>query len=107
MGNLLDSLRRLRRLSNKLPTEEVHDDFRKKVGHVQRTGQAPAPWIVNAFKSLRVTWFLEASSDEIATMSMRENIGRAIPKAKAQRVRQHLPSQKVDRLDGRIGIHGI
>ena len=47
---------------------------RKVVGHVQRTGQAPAPWIVNAFKSLRVTWFLEASSDEIATMSMRENI---------------------------------
>ena len=83
----------LRRLSNKLPTEGVHDVFRKKVGHVQRTGQAPAPWIVNAFKSLRVTWFLEASSDEIATMSMRENIGRAIPKAKAQRVRQHLPSQ--------------
>ena len=47
---------------------------RKVVGHVKRTGQAPAPWIASAFKSLRVTWYLEANSDEIATMSMRENI---------------------------------
>ena len=47
---------------------------RKVVGHVKRTGEAPEPWIATAFKSLRVTWLLEASGDEIATLSMRENI---------------------------------
>ena len=47
---------------------------RKMVGHVKRTGEAPEPWIATAFKSLRVTWLLEASGDEIATLSMRENI---------------------------------
>ena len=47
---------------------------RKVVGHVKRTGEAPEPWVATAFKSLRVTWLLEASGDEIATLSMRDNI---------------------------------
>ena len=45
---------------------------RKVVGHVKRTGEAPEAWITAAFKSLRVTWLLEACGDEIATPSVRE-----------------------------------
>ena len=45
---------------------------RKVVGHVKHTGDAPEAWITAAFKSLRVTWLLEACGDEIATLSVRE-----------------------------------
>ena len=54
---------------------------RKVVGHVKRTGDAPEAWITAAFKSLRVTWLLEACGDEIATLSVRENVEQSTRKS--------------------------